>query len=268
MTGSNRVMGIENALTLAAKNREEHGWLWTQYIVAFMEDQDCGSALEFVLNVYRQIANKIESDRFSSFLSEVASISKNRELVTMEYIQHTSKKVWYDDQDLPGIRKGLTRILDSIAFFKEQNYSKYRIELSRALQMSVEDGVYGTGIEDFELKARQFVDNATSDGEEPADPRRLKFPGNVSHDSAALELISVWSSEGKVTVMTRERTSLDDRLDIWGEIVAATIRNISHHVAEHQNVSPNDAAARIVLYVNEQFKREKSNGPEKSNGEI
>jgi hypothetical protein len=78
------------------------------------------------------------------------------------------------------------------------------------------------------------------------DVRRLELPKEIAVDNSSLELISVWHSNGKVKVMTREQTPLDDRVEIWSEIVTAIVKNIASHTAEHKGVSPDEVVEEIM----------------------
>lgn len=59
------------------------------------------------------------------------------------------------------------------------------------------------------------------------DERRLEIPVEIGSDPAAIELISVWFSQGKVKIMTRSGTGLDSNSGVWGEILAGIASNIA-----------------------------------------
>ena len=61
------------------------------------------------------------------------------------------------------------------------------------------------------------------------DEQRLRIPDDVVSDEFSIELITVWHSKGKVKVLTRDGTPLDQRLEIWAEIVNAIVENIADH---------------------------------------
>lgn len=67
------------------------------------------------------------------------------------------------------------------------------------------------------------------------DKRRLDVPDDVLGDEAALELITVWFSKGKVKVLTREGTPMDERLNIWAQVVAGVIENIADHASGYDD---------------------------------
>ena len=74
------------------------------------------------------------------------------------------------------------------------------------------------------------------------DPRRLVVPDNISIDGGAYELLSAWATNGKVSVMTRTGTGLDQRPEIWGEILIGIAENIAVSL---QEVTGAEAAATL-----------------------
>lgn len=78
-----------------------------------------------------------------------------------------------------------------------------------------------------------------------SDERRLDMPIELRHDPNALEFISVWHHDGKMKVMTRSGTRLDERLEIWSEIVLGVIENIADH-ASTAELGSSDVVKKIV----------------------
>lgn len=238
--------GIDRALSLSFQDREKGGWLWPQFVVAELEEHQRGSALELAIRLYQRVCLRVKSDAFRNFFLAVVSVVRRRASYTSRQVSTLSKEIWYDKSEMPNVRRGLTRILDATECLTNNEIKKYRIEIARAIQMSLADDAYGATYEQFESEVRLLVTHATQEGRLMSDPRRLELPGEISCDEKALELISVWSLKNKVKVMTREGTSLDDRSDIWGEIVAGIVRNIAEHLADHQCIQLTDAVAKIL----------------------
>jgi hypothetical protein len=60
------------------------------------------------------------------------------------------------------------------------------------------------------------------------DLRRLVIPESIAGDPRAYELLAAWvTGTGKVSVMTRSGTRLDQNPAIWGEILAAIAGNVA-----------------------------------------
>ncbi len=77
------------------------------------------------------------------------------------------------------------------------------------------------------------------------DNRKLTLPEDVENDAQALELVSVWHSEGKAKILTRSETLLDKNMVIWSEIVAGIIENIADHACEATGRSHEEVAKAI-----------------------
>ena len=72
----------------------------------------------------------------------------------------------------------------------------------------------------------------------PIDERRLLAP-EIANDPNAYELVSGWAhSGGKVFVMTRTGTGLDNSPAVWGEILAAIAGNIALSVQDVTGADP------------------------------
>ena len=82
----------------------------------------------------------------------------------------------------------------------------------------------------------------------------MKLPDDVVDDSSALELISVWHSVGKVKIMSRDETQLDNRPDIWGEIITALIRNVADHVSDYSKIPRDRVIGDMVEHLNRVLK--------------
>src|SRR5687767_1050324 len=74
---------------------------------------------------------------------------------------------------------------------------------------------------------RSITMEHTQDLGESRDERCLELPSHLSADQNAIELITVWFANNKVTVMTRSGTGLDSQPAIWGEILASIGENIA-----------------------------------------
>ena len=61
--------------------------------------------------------------------------------------------------------------------------------------------------------------------------KRLELTPDIIDDDQALELISVWFTGGKAKVFTRKGTPLDERPQIWAEILVGIIENLADHVS-------------------------------------
>jgi hypothetical protein len=78
------------------------------------------------------------------------------------------------------------------------------------------------------------------------DPRRLVIPEEISGDPKAYELLSGWATgAGKVTLMTRTGTGLDQSPAIWGEILAAIAHNVALSVRDVTGADPSLTMAAI-----------------------
>ena len=86
------------------------------------------------------------------------------------------------------------------------------------------------------------------------DKRRLKLPDDVVGDNSALELISVWHWVGKVKIMSRDETTLDNCPDIWGEIVAALIRNLADHISDYSKTPRDKVISDMVDHLTRELK--------------
>jgi Domain of unknown function (DUF5076) len=87
------------------------------------------------------------------------------------------------------------------------------------------------------------------------DARKLQMPEEVTRDQGSLELVSVWFSKGKVKVLTRDGTPLDQRLDIWAEVVAGVIRNIADHASGYDSKQSPNIERQLATMVREQIVR-------------
>lgn len=83
----------------------------------------------------------------------------------------------------------------------------------------------------------------------------LVLPPDVQADNDSFELVSVWFSKGKAKVLTRADTGLDDRIDIWAEIVAGIVENIADHVAARTTDEPFSVEQAIANSVATYFRR-------------
>jgi Domain of unknown function (DUF5076) len=73
----------------------------------------------------------------------------------------------------------------------------------------------------------------------PHDPRRLLVPDTLVGDPRAFELVCGWATgDGKITVMTRTGTWLDQNPAIWGELLAAIGGNIALSLKRYDGGGP------------------------------
>lgn len=87
------------------------------------------------------------------------------------------------------------------------------------------------------------------------DEQRLRIPDDVLSDEVSFELITVWYSNGKVKVLTRDGTPLDQRLEIWAEIVNGIIENIADHACGYDATVRADVEKRIAVLVLDKLNR-------------
>lgn len=87
------------------------------------------------------------------------------------------------------------------------------------------------------------------------DERRLEVPDDVLVDEAALELIAVWFSNGKVKVLTRDGTPMDERLNIWAQVVAGVVENIADHASGYDDSRRREVERRIGEMVVEELNK-------------
>jgi Domain of unknown function (DUF5076) len=74
--------------------------------------------------------------------------------------------------------------------------------------------------------------------------KRLELTSDIAEDDQALELISAWYVEGKAKVFTRFGTLLDEKPQIWAEILVGVIKNVSQHL-KTTNLSEKERAREI-----------------------
>ncbi|MCE9605475.1 MAG: DUF5076 domain-containing protein [Planctomycetia bacterium] len=77
------------------------------------------------------------------------------------------------------------------------------------------------------------------------DPRRLLIPEPIASDLGSYELLSGWARNGKVSVMTRTGTGLDQQPEIWGEILVAIAENIALSIKDVTGANPDVTLATI-----------------------
>ena len=87
------------------------------------------------------------------------------------------------------------------------------------------------------------------------DEQRLRIPDDVESDEFSLELITVWHSKGMVKVLTRDGTPLDQRLEIWAEIVNAIVENIADHACGYDATLRADVEMKIAALVLDKLNR-------------
>ena len=76
------------------------------------------------------------------------------------------------------------------------------------------------------------------------DPRRLVIPESITGDPRAYELLAAWATgTGKVSVMTRTGSGLDQNPAIWGEILAAIAGNVALSVKAVTGADPSATMA-------------------------
>jgi hypothetical protein len=86
---------------------------------------------------------------------------------------------------------------------------------------------------------------ATTGGQMLNDSRRLSPPADVAADPKSHELISAWIHAKGVVVMTAGGTVLDEKPDLWGEIVVRIADNIAKSAPRHVDTNYREVLAAI-----------------------
>lgn len=82
--------------------------------------------------------------------------------------------------------------------------------------------------------------------------KRLGLTSDVIEDDQALELVSAWYVGAKAKVFTRVGTRLDEKPQIWAEILVGVIENISEHM-NIPNLSEEECAREISNLIQKHF---------------
>jgi hypothetical protein len=83
----------------------------------------------------------------------------------------------------------------------------------------------------------------------------LTASGDKARDDHEFEMISAWFVGAKAQVFTRVGTRLDEKPQIWGEILAGIIENLCDHV-KIGGLSKRECALEISEIVRKHFVRD------------
>jgi len=148
---------LEEAIKFALFDRNNCGWLWAQYLVDYLEEEiGDGSSIPYTLSIYEALGNcRSGHAMFGVFLEKVRHVCSNG--VSHSDCENLHDEIWYSESnDSHACCRGLTRILNAWSLRLGEQTSKFRIEISRAIQMACRDESNALSFQQLELELRKI----------------------------------------------------------------------------------------------------------------
>ncbi len=132
-TTAEQAIGLAEELFLARNRR------WARFLVDFMERRRPLLAFHWATRQFSNVAFNRQQTAWTEWLTELQSVADNPTPQAAHSCEDRAREIWTCGGPVSLIRRGISRLFGALALFINGNEPAYRLELTRAMCLLVDE---------------------------------------------------------------------------------------------------------------------------------